>query len=80
MKTYKVVSPGKDDELVTTFHTEAKILEEYLPFWYARMDELNRNPNSFMLQHVIDDWVVCNWAEEVQKAKTVDDKNPSSTS
>lgn len=65
MRTFEYVEQGWNGGPVTVRKTEQEILEMYFPYWSEQMKRAGKE-DQITREACLTDWVVVNWAHEVQ--------------
>jgi hypothetical protein len=72
MKYYKISFVGKWGQDVTEIYSEKQILASYFPYWTEMMVKAGKG-DFVNDKDCIDDWIVVNWAVEVDKPAWMSD-------
>jgi hypothetical protein len=65
MRRFRVVDPGANDEPIDEIWSEKGILSVYFPYWSTEMHKQGKT-DRISYERCLDDWLVINWAEELQ--------------
>lgn len=72
MKYYTICFPGEHGQHVMETWSTDQIIESYYEYWAGKMRAKFKDANISLysmeaVNQCIDDWRVCNWAEETDK-------------
>jgi hypothetical protein len=71
-KEYSFIDPIFDESggligEIVKYYSEEQILKEYWEYWSSEMRKHNKPESEITPENCIEEWVICNWAEEVKQ-------------
>lgn len=70
MRYYSFNDMDDDGDNIVITVSEEDVRHDYYPYWQKRMTEVGKDLSQYTFEDCLDDWIVVNWAWEVNDEGT----------